>query len=97
MAFKCEELNKVAAALDAAHIQWKNMSSFGIERIHFNRGAIRVSVINGEYSYGGRLGLLETMPPTNEKPQGDEYSLLDWAIDVEGCLTADEVIKAWIA
>lgn len=96
MAFKCAELNKVAAALDATNIPWKNKSDFGMERIHFNRGAICVSVINGDFSYGGAIGLLETMPPTTEKPQGDEYSLIDWANDVEGCLTADEVIQAWI-
>lgn len=97
MAFKCAELNKVAAALDAASIPWKNKSSFGMERIHFNRGAICVSVINGDFSYGGEIGLLETMPPTTEKPNVDGcYSLIDWANDVEGCLTADEIIETWI-
>lgn len=96
MAFKCEELNRVAAALNAKNIPWKNKSSFGMERIHFNRGAICVSVINGEFSYGGHLGLLETMPPTTEMPKDNNFSLINWANDVEGCLTADEIIAAWI-
>jgi hypothetical protein len=94
--FKCEELNKVAAALNAKNIPWKNKSSLGMERIHFNRGAICVSVINGEFSYGGHLGLLETMPPTTEMPKDNNFSLISWANDVEGCLTADEIIAAWI-
>ena len=96
MTFNCEELNKVAAALDAAGIPWKDKSGLGMERIHFNRGAICVSGINGEFSYGGHLGLLQTMPPTTEMPKDNNFSLINWANDVEGCLTADEVIAAWI-
>lgn len=93
--FDCKELNKVAKALDEKNIVWKNKSSHATERIHFMVGGITVSVISGPHTYGGEAGLLETMPPTTQMPV-DGYSLLDWAKDVEGWLTADVVINFWI-
>lgn len=95
--FKCAELEKVRKALEENNIPWENKSSCGMERIHFHVGALIISVINGPYSYGGNIGLLETMPPTNEMPTGDFYTIVDWAQDVEGCVTAEEVINKWIA
>lgn len=95
--FKCEELNKVAEALDNKSVKWENKSDAMMERIHFHVGALVISVINGPYSYGGNIGLLETMPPTNEVPTGDFYTIVEWAQDVEGCITAEEVINKWIA
>lgn len=94
--FNCAELDKVRQALDERGIVWKNKSDALTERIHFMIGGITVSIINGPYSYGGEAGLLETMPPTTQLPMQDDYSLFDWAQDVEGCLTADEVIHFWI-
>ena len=93
--FDCKELNKVAKALDERGIVWKNKTSHATERIHFMVGGITVSVINGPHTYGGEAGLLETMPPTTQMPV-EGYSLLDWAKDVEGWLTADAVINVWI-
>lgn len=94
--FNCKELNKVANALDEKEIRWQDKSSCGIERIRFMVGGIVVSVINGPHTYGGEAGLLETMPPTTEQPEADSYSLFDWARDVEGWLSADEVINYWV-
>lgn len=94
--FKCAELDKVRQTLDEKGIIWKNKSDILTERIHFMIGGIVISVVNSPYSYGGEAGLLETMPPTTQMPTGDEYSLFDWARDVEGWLTADEVINVWI-
>lgn len=95
--FKCAELEKVRKALEENNILWENKTSYEMERIHFHVGALTISVINGPYSYGGSIGLLETMPPTNKVPTGDDYSIIDWANDVEGCITAEEVINKWIA
>jgi len=94
--FKCAELEKVREALEEKGWKWENKSSYGMERIWFHVGALTISVINGEFSYGGNIGLLETMPPTNQMPTGDGYDVIEWANDVEGCLTADEVINKWI-
>lgn len=94
--FNCKELNKVANALDEKEIRWQDKSSYGIERIHFMVGGIVVSVINGPCTYGGEAGMLETMPPTTKQPGADGYSLFDWAKDVEGWLSADEVINYWV-
>ena len=96
MTYKSEELNKVQKALEENGKNWEDKSDSVMERIHFWVGAIKVSVICGPYSYGGNIGLLESMPPTNETPTGDGYSVVDWARDVEGCLTAEEVINTWI-
>lgn len=40
--------------------------------------------------------MLETMPPTTEHPGENGYSLFEWARNVEGWLSADEVINFWI-
>lgn len=94
--FDCKELNKVADALDEKGILWQNKSSHSTERIHFKVGGIIVSVINGPHTYGGEAGMLETMPPTTVHPGASGYSLFEWAKDVEGWLSADEVINFWI-
>ena len=94
--FDCKELNKVADALEEKGILWQNKSSHGTERIHFKVGGIIVSVINGPHTYGGEAGMLETMPPTTQHPGANGYSLFEWARDVEGWLSADEIINFWI-
>lgn len=92
------EMNKLRKALDAAGIKWEDRSAVppfgwvGITRTRFtNKDGIEVSVICGEHTYGGQAGLLETMPPVHPYEDDDPF-----ADDVEGWLTADEIIEAWL-
>lgn len=89
-----KEMQKLRNALTAAGVEWKDDSDgrFGlfIYRTKFtNKNNEPCSVIYGEHiSYGWQAGLLEVMPPLE---RDDEYS-----DDVQGWLTADEIIAEWI-
>lgn len=89
-----KEMQKLRNALTAAGVEWKDDSDgrFGlfIYRTKFtNKNNEPCSVIYGEnISYGWQAGLLEVMPPLE---RDDEYS-----DDVQGWLTADEIIAEWI-
>lgn len=92
------EMMKLRKALDAANINWYDDSFasplcfVGIIRTKFtNKNGDKCSVICGESTYGGQFGLLETMPPVHPYAEDDPY-----ADDVEGWLTAEEIIEAWI-
>ncbi len=92
------EMNKLRKALDNAGIDWYDdsfASPFGwcgIIRTKFvNNKGVKVSVICGESTYGGQAGLLETMPPVH--PYAEDNPFAD---DVEGWLTAEDIIKEWI-
>lgn len=69
-------------------VEIEDLSDEMFARIHFTRkDGTECSVVWGEYSYGGREGLLETMPTVHPADEvGDE---------VEGYLTAAEIIAAW--
>ena len=88
------EMTKLREALDAAGIKWNDESDnrFGLSicRTKFtNKDGEYCSVIYGEgVSYGWQAGLLESMPPIRKDDVYDD--------DVQGWLTADEIIKAWI-
>lgn len=92
------EMMKLRKALDAAGIAWYDDSYatpfgwVGITRTKFtNKNGEKCSVICGESTYGGQAGLLETMPPVHPYAEDDPF-----ADDVEGWLTAEEIIEAWI-
>lgn len=87
--FDNANLEKVRKACEKFNIKYETPCDFGIERIHFVSPITQanVSVIFGRGTYGFECGLLESMPPT------DAPDCLD---DVEGYLTAEEVIKAFI-
>jgi len=92
------EMTKLRKALDAAGVNWYDDSFaspfgwVGIIRTKFtNKNGEKCSVICGEGTYGGEAGLLETMPPVHPYAEDDPF-----ADDVEGWLTADEIIQAWI-
>lgn len=92
-----KEMQKLRNALTAAGVEWKDDSDgrFGlfIYRTKFtNKNNEPCSVIYGEnISYGWQAGLLETMPPVHPYAEDDPY-----ADEVEGWLTAEEIIKAWL-
>lgn len=94
--FDCKELNKVVNALEEKSIPWQDNSHHDTEGIRFKVEDVIVSVINGPRTYGGKAGMLETMPPTTKRPGANSYSFFEWAKDVEGWLSADEVINFWI-
>ena len=83
-----KEMQKLQSALNAKGYKWEDASDELIRRVHFvNKNNDHCSVIFGErFTYGGRDGLLETMPPVHNI-QDDS---------VEGWLTADEIIAAWL-
>ena len=89
-----KEMQKLRDALTAAGVEWEDNSDgrFGlfIYRTKFtNKYGEPCSVIYGEnVSYGWQAGLLEVMPPLE---RDDEY--FD---DVQGWLTADEIVAEWI-
>lgn len=89
-----KEMQKLRNALTAAGVEWKDDSDgrFGLFIYHTkftNKNNEPCSVIYGEnISYGWQAGLLEVMPPLE---RDDEYS-----DDVQGWLTADEIIAEWI-
>lgn len=89
-----EEMRKLRIALDMAGIPWKDDSDgrFGlfICRTKFtNKKGEQCSVIYGEnISYGWQAGLLEVMPPLHRDDFYDD--------DVQGWLTADEIIAEWV-
>ena len=89
------EMQKLRDGLDNAGIAWEDNSDgrFGlfICRTRFtNKYGEDCSVIYGEsVSYGWQAGLLESMPPIRKDDFYDDD-------DVQGWLTADEIIKAWI-
>lgn len=92
------EMMKLRKALDAANVNWYDDSFaspfgfIGIIRTKFtNKNGDKCSVICGESTYGGQFGLLETMPPVHPYAEDDPY-----ADEVEGWLTAEEIIEAWI-
>ena len=92
------EMTKLRNALDAAGIDWEDRSAVppfgwvGITRTRFtNKDGVVCSVICGESTYGGQFGLLETMPPVHPYAEDDPC-----ADEVEGWLTADEIISAWL-
>lgn len=88
-----EEMNKLRKLLDDMGIEWQDMSTtlimddlvknlppidLSMFRTHFSYNDVRISVICGYGSYGGKKGLLE-MWDGNGEP--------------EGYLTAEEVIE----
>ena len=90
-------MRKLRKALDEAGVEWYDDSFaspfgwVGITRTKFfNKNGEKCSVICGESTYGGPAGLLETMPPVHIEPDAE------WQDDVEGWLTADEIIEAWL-
>ena len=88
------EMTKLREALDAAGVKWEDNSDgrFGlfIYRTKFtNKNGELCSVIYGEgISYGWQAGLLEVMPPLQRDDVYDD--------DVQGWLTADEIIAEWV-
>ena len=91
------EMTKLRKGLDAAGIEWYDDSYaqpfgwVGITRTKFfNKDGVKCSVICGEFTYGGQAGLLETMPPVHSYAEDDPYK-----DDVEGWLTADEILAEW--
>ena len=92
------EMMKLRMALDNAGIEWvdKSDARYGVyfERTHFtNKNGVACSVICGEFTYGGKAGLLESMPPVHyEEIDDDDF----WRDEVEGYLTADEIIAEWV-
>ena len=92
------EMNKLRDALNNAGIDWYDdslTSPFGfanIVRTKFtNNKGVKVSVICGDGTYGGEIGLLETMPPVHSYDEDDPF-----ADDVEGYLTAQDIIDTWL-
>ena len=92
--FKSQQLNKLATALEAAGIEYKDASGYGfdpewIERIHWEdpRTHAHRSVICGPGSYGYEGGFLEAQPPVHGGCDPD---------DVEGWLDADTIIGYWV-
>lgn len=89
-----DEMQKLRDALDAANVSWYDDSTRGhgmyICRTKFtNKYDEPCSVILGKgISYGWQAGLLEVMPPL--------YRNTDYDDEVQGWLTADEIIAAWI-
>ena len=86
------EMTKLREALDAAGIKWEDKSDNwrGLNTcctvfMNKNEEYCSVSYCKG-ISYGWQAGLLEIWPPIC-KDDGD---------NVEGWLTADEIIKAWV-
>ena len=87
------EMDKLIEALNKREYDFQDVSDEDIDRIHFtNNQGVKVSVVIGLGTYGADKGLLETMPPVHEDFD-EEDSDED---DVEGWLTADEIIKAWL-
>lgn len=93
-----EEMQKLRDALSAANVSWYDDSYaspfgfVGIIRTKFtNKNGEKCSVICGDGTYGGQFGLLETMPPVHPYAEDDPC-----ADEVEGWLTADEIIEAWL-
>ena len=79
----CEEMQRLRNKLDEENIEWKDKSNDFVCRTHFYYGINKISVINGEGTYGGldngkNIGLLEMMINYH---------------DPIGYLNADEVIK----
>ena len=92
------EMDKLRNALDNAGIDWRDDSFaspfgwVGIIRTKFtNKEGVNVSVICGESTYGGEFGLLESMPPVHPYDEDNPF-----ADDVEGWLTAQDIIDAWL-
>ena len=89
-----KEMQKLREALDENGIKWRDDSDarFGmfIYRTKFmNKKGEECSVIYGEQiSYGWQAGLLEVMPPLQRDDVFDD--------DVQGWLTADEIIAEWV-
>lgn len=88
-----KEMQKLREALNEKGIEWRDDSDgrFGlfITRTKFtNKKGEKCSVIFGEnISYGWQAGLLEVMPPLHRDDVYDD--------DVQGWLTAEEIIAAW--
>ena len=88
------EMRKLREGLDAAGIKWYDKSEYclGIEfqRTHFtNRQGADCSVIYAPgISYGWQGEKLECMPPLHRDDEYDD--------DVQGWLTADEILAAWV-
>ena len=91
-----EEMRKLREGLDAAGIKWHDKSEyrFGMEfqRTHFtNRQGVDCSVIYApNISYGWQGEMLECMPPIDYDPNDE-----DFADEVQGWLSADEILFAW--
>lgn len=89
-----KEMQKLREALNEKGIKWRDDSDarFGmfIYRTKFmNKKGEECSVIYGEQiSYGWQAGLLEVMPPLQRDDVFDD--------DVQGWLTADEIIAEWV-
>ena len=89
-----KEMRKLRIALDMVGIPWRDDSDarFGmlIYRTKFtNKKGEQCSVIYGEnISYGWQAGLLEVMPPLHRDDFYDD--------DVQGWLTAEEIIAEWV-
>lgn len=86
------EMHELRKGLDAADIEWRDDSKIVgdvfFERIKFNNKdgeSCSVIFIDG-FSYGHKAGLLESMPPVHN----------DIDDDVEGYLTAAEILDAWV-
>ena len=88
-----EEMNKLRKLLDDMGIEWQDMTTtlimddlvknlppidLSMFRTHFSYNGVRISVICGYSSYGGKKGLLEMWNGQDEP---------------EGYLTADDIIK----
>lgn len=92
-----KEMKKLREGLTAAGIEWRDDSFaspfgwVGIVRTKFtNKNGEKCSVICGESTYGGQAGLLETMPPVHLDPEDE------WQDEVEGWLTAEEILAEWV-
>lgn len=84
------EINVVCADLIES-VEDKSSDGFTRARVIFKNG-YQLSIIRGEYSYGGREGLFEIAPYTKQGDMdGDLFDEKDQGDDVLGFLDADEV------
>lgn len=86
-----KEMIKLREALEKQGIAWKDVSDNNITRTHFIIDGVPRSVIHGAGTYGGQADLLEVMPPLDYG--SDNVSKAE---DVQGCVTAQDIIYAWL-
>ncbi len=88
------EMHELRKALDNAGVEWRDDSEVSagmfFERTKFtNKFGVPCSVIYIKgFSYGWQAELLEVMPPLGRDDEFEE--------DVQGWLTAKEIIEAWV-
>ena len=94
-----KEMHELRKALDNAGIEWRDDSEVRagmfFERTKFNNkfgDACSVVYIEG-FSIGWQGGFLESMPPVHFEEIDDADF---WQDEVEGYLTAQEIVDAWL-